>query len=120
MVQVVERHVDPMEDAMRTRFIPTVLDLDSPIDDEWRRLLGNSTKQGGLAIRNPLEYVPCLHQALKNATTLLVDVLVDKAELSLLRHKECIQDATKGFRQVRIEEEFGVWTGIGTRRGPKV
>ncbi|KAL7553392.1 hypothetical protein ACHAWF_016669, partial [Thalassiosira exigua] len=63
MATGVEKHFGPVEDSLRTCFVPVILDLNSPTDNEWRWLLGNSAKQGGLAIRNPLESAPCLHQA---------------------------------------------------------
>ncbi|KAL7478385.1 hypothetical protein ACHAW6_004169, partial [Cyclotella cf. meneghiniana] len=47
----------PIEDALRTRFLPAILGRADPIDDDPRRLLSLGVKQGGLAIRDPTDCV---------------------------------------------------------------
>ena len=47
-----------IEVAIRERFIPALFGgFKNPIDDDFRRLLANGVKQGGMALRNPCNLV---------------------------------------------------------------
>jgi hypothetical protein len=59
----------PLEEAIRMHFLPALLGVPSvEIDGEYRQLLTNSVKLGGLAIRNPVDTAPRVHKASLAAT----------------------------------------------------
>ena len=51
----VEGHLQPIEDAIRGKFIPALMGLTGTetVDDDMRALFANSVKQGGLNLRTP-------------------------------------------------------------------
>jgi hypothetical protein len=70
----------PLEEVIRTHFLPALLGLPSvEIDGDYRQLLTHSVKLGGLAIRNPVDTAPCVHKASLAATRHLTVSLVDPA-----------------------------------------
>ncbi|KAL7474892.1 hypothetical protein ACHAW6_000837 [Cyclotella cf. meneghiniana] len=52
-----------VENALCTKFIPAILGVDGPIDDDLRTLLGNGVKTRGLAIRDPTLAAASLYSA---------------------------------------------------------
>ena len=66
----------PVENALRTKFLPEVLGINGPIDNERRTLLGNGVKTGGLAIRNPTLAAASLHSTSVEATEMPTGTLI--------------------------------------------
>ena len=54
----------PLEEVIRTHFLPALLSVPSvEIDGDYRQLLTHSVKLGGLAIHNPVDTAPSVHKA---------------------------------------------------------
>ena len=70
----------PLEEVIRTHFLPALLGVPSvEIDGEYRQLLTHSIKLGGLAIHNPVDTAPSVHKASLAASRHLPVSLVDPA-----------------------------------------
>ncbi len=67
----------PLELEIRTSFLPSLLGIPSTkIDGKYRQLLTHGVKQGGLAIRNPVDTAPSVHSASLAATCHLTVSLI--------------------------------------------
>ena len=55
---------EPLERAIRSKFIPALLGL-TEIDGKFRELLMHSVTKGGLALRNPVDTAAYVHVASK-------------------------------------------------------
>jgi hypothetical protein len=68
----------PLEEVIRTHFLPALLGVPSvEIDGDYRQLLTHSVKLGGLAIQSPVDTAPRVHKASLAATCHLTVSLVD-------------------------------------------
>ena len=114
-----EKHLGPVEAAIRKRFFPALFRVDA-IDDKFHWLLSNGVKQGGIAIRNPVEAAPVLHQSLLEATELLIKTLQENRELNSAAHKATVQKAGADRWMARIESEKLEVTDLGKRKYEKV
>eukprot|EP00804_Cyclotella_cryptica_P002229 CCRYP_020436-RA/>CCRYP_020436-RA protein AED:0.38 eAED:0.38 QI:0/-1/0/1/-1/0/1/0/119 len=47
-------HLEPVEEALRTQFIPALFGGQDPISNELSLFIAQGVKQGGLAIQNPV------------------------------------------------------------------
>eukprot|EP00804_Cyclotella_cryptica_P022493 CCRYP_020698-RB/>CCRYP_020698-RB protein AED:0.28 eAED:0.28 QI:0/-1/0/1/-1/1/1/0/237 len=113
-------HLEPVEEALRTQFIPALFGGQDPISNELRLLIAQGVKQGGLAIRNPVREAERLHQTSTEATSLLVESLVSNSQLDNEAHLGCVRGAGNAGRKARIEDGKAVVEDISQRRGPKV
>ncbi len=69
----------PLEVAIRTVFIPTLLGIKTAdMDGGLHQVLTHSVKFGGMAIRNPVDTAEHVHAASKDATAHLVASLVEE------------------------------------------
>ena len=116
----VGHHLAPLEDALRRKFIPALLGVDTPITEEFRLLLAQGVKQGGLAIRNPVAAAPRLHQASTEATSLLVVSLLDNTALDNEAYAGCVRTAGTAARKERVEAGKTVVDQLSQQGGPKV
>ena len=77
----------PIEEAIREKFIPALFGFSpSDLTGEMRYLLSLSVKQGGLAIRHPVEQAPLCYETSRASVDHLVETLVDRRTLSLTVH----------------------------------
>jgi len=85
-------HFAPLEAAIRTKFLPALLGIAaSDLDGEFRELLTQGVKTGGIAIRNPVDTAVHIHETSLRATSHLVTSMVDpEAYLNLEDHQECV------------------------------
>eukprot|EP00804_Cyclotella_cryptica_P015633 CCRYP_003626-RA/>CCRYP_003626-RA protein AED:0.41 eAED:0.41 QI:0/0/0/0.66/0.5/0.33/3/0/308 len=113
-------HLEPVEEALRTQFIPALFGGQGPISNELHLLIAQGIKQGGLAIRNPVREAERLHQTSTEATSLLVESLVPNSQLDNEAHLGCVRGAGNAGRKARIEDGKAVVEDISQRRGPKV
>jgi hypothetical protein len=81
--------------------LPALLGIPpTEIDGEYRQLLTHGVKQGGLAIRNPVDTAPNIHLALLTATRHLTMSLVDtKTRFDLGAHRTCTTAAGQVARK---------------------
>jgi len=97
----------PLEEAIRTHFLPSLLGIpSSEIDGDYRQLLTHSVKMGGLAIRNPVDTAPRVHLASIAATRHLTASLVrDATRFDLGTHRTCANEAGLAARRDRLQDE---------------
>ncbi|KAL7477789.1 LOW QUALITY PROTEIN: hypothetical protein ACHAW6_003584 [Cyclotella cf. meneghiniana] len=96
----------PVESALHTKFLPPVLGIDGPINDELRTLLGNGVKTGGLRRSGtpPLPPPPLTPHLLR----LLTCSLAPSSEMnpSMSRHTVCATGTTHRKTQRTGEVAF--------------
>jgi hypothetical protein len=109
-----------VEAALREKFIPALLGTDDPINDEFRLLLAQGVKQGGLAIRDPVGAANRLHRASTEATGVLVTSLLEHTTLDIEAHAGCVRQAGAAARRERVEDGKKVVEAMSLRQGPKV
>jgi hypothetical protein len=97
----------PLEREIRMSFLPALLGIPlTEINREYRQLLTHGVKQGGLAIRNPVDTAPNIHLALLAATRHLTMSLVDtKTRFNLRVHRTCTTVAGQVARKSRLIDE---------------
>ena len=113
--------LQPVEDALRLKFIPALFGgLDGPINDEFRQLLGNRVKQGGIAVANPCDGAQRLYQASVASVELLVDSLLSNGDLNNEAHVKCVLKGSAGARVERFRQETEFVEAVAARGGVKV
>jgi hypothetical protein len=97
----------PLEKEIQTSFLPALLGIPSTeIDREYRQLLTHGIKQGGLAIRNPVDPAPSVHSASLAATHHLMVSLVDSGtQFDLEGHRHCATEARQVARKSQLSDE---------------
>jgi len=109
----------PLKDALRRKFIPALLGVDTPTNDEFCLLLARGVKQGGLVIRNPVDAAPRLHQESTEATHLLVASLLDNTPLDNEAHSGCVQNAGTPARKEQVAAGKTMVEQLSQQGGPK-
>jgi hypothetical protein len=97
----------PLEKEIQTSFLPALLGIPSTeIDRGYCQLLTHGVKQGGLAIRNPVDTAPSVHFALLAATHHLIVSLVDSGtQFNLGAHCHCTTEAGQAARKSQLSNE---------------
>ncbi len=98
----------PLEEAIRTHFIPSLLVSipSTEIDGDYRQLLTHSVKMGGLAIRNPVDTAPHVHLAsIAAARHLTASLVRDATRIDLGMHQTCANVAGLAARRDRLQDE---------------
>ncbi len=107
----------PLERELRMSFLPTLLGIPlTKIDGGYRQLLTQGVKQGGLAIRNPVDTAPSIHAASLAATRYLTVSLVsgDTRGFDLGAHQTCATEAEQVARKSRlIDEQLSLMSRAG-------
>jgi hypothetical protein len=111
--------LQPVEDAIRSKFLPSLFGFTEPITDNFRRLLAQGVKQGGIAIRDPVAGAPRLHQASTDASARLVESLVSGDDLNCEAHARCVRAAGSLARAERAREGKEVLEETSQRGGRK-
>jgi hypothetical protein len=111
----------PLEEAIRTHFLPSLLGLPlTEIDGDYRQLLTHSVKMGGLAIRNPMDKAPRVHLALIAATHHLTASLVQAATwFDLGTHRTCTNEAGLAARRDCLQDK-GIFLECQSKDNPSV
>ena len=110
----------PVENALRTKFIPAIIGVDGPIDDDLRTLLGNGVKTGGLAIRDPTLTAASLFSASVEATGMLTGTLIRNEPINVEAHRNTVRAAGAKHRKTRRDGEVAFHTALMERSPPKV
>ena len=98
----------PLEKEIRTSFLPALLGIPpTAIDGDYRQLLTHGVKQGGLAIRNPVDTAQRIHSTSLAATRYLTESLVreDAGAFDLGVHRKCATEAGRIAREFRLMDE---------------
>jgi hypothetical protein len=92
MTSDTDPHFAPLEMAIRTKFLLTLLGIAAlDLDGEFRKLLTHSVKMGGIANRNPVDTAMHVHKTSLHATSHLVASMVNRdACLDLEDHRDCV------------------------------
>ncbi len=95
----------PLESEIWMSFLPALLGIPSTeIDGEYRQLLTHGIKQGGLAIRNPVDTAPSIHSASLAATRhLMVSFVGAGARFDLGAHRHCATEAGQVARKAWLD-----------------
>ena len=102
----VEAHLGPVEVAIEQLLIPALMDMGSgEVTKEFRQLLANGVKQGGLNLRNPAAGAARLFQGSSEASKVLVKSLMTASALDSVEHKQCVRQAGAKARKERVESE---------------
>jgi hypothetical protein len=96
-----EHYLGPIETAICEKFIPALLQVSDPVDDNLRQLLSQGVKFGGLALRNPVTSAPLLHQSSVDECDVLVKALHEGGGLNATAHKACVREAGNQARKAR-------------------
>ena len=88
-----------MENALCTQFLPAVLGIDGPIDDDLRTLLRNGVKTGGLAIRDSTLAAASLYSTSVEATGMLTGTLIRNKPINIEAHRNCVCAAGAKHRE---------------------
>jgi hypothetical protein len=111
-----------LEWEIRMSFLPALLGIPpTEINGGYRQLLTQGVKQGGLAIRNPVDTAPSIHAASLAATRYLTVSLVRGGirRFDLGAHRTCATKAGQAARKSRLIEEQLFLDGRG-RDNPSV
>ena len=94
----------PVEEAIRQDFILALLGMPAEeLSGEFRELLTQSVKKGGLGIRNPVDTAMHVHDMYLHAGQLLVDRLVRGRILVIEDHNQTVVEACADGRKRRLE-----------------
>ena len=102
------------------KFIPAILGVDGPIDDDLRTLLGNGVKTGGLAIRDPTLAAASLFSASVESTGMLTGTLIRNKPINVEAHWNTVRAAGAKHRKTRHDGEVAFHTALMERSPPKV
>ena len=75
------------------------------ITHEFRQLLTQGVKQGGINLRNPAKATVWLHQSSSKACTTLVTPLNENIRLDSLARARCVRQAIVLTRKERVDKE---------------
>ncbi|KAL7481876.1 hypothetical protein ACHAW6_007543 [Cyclotella cf. meneghiniana] len=110
----------PVEHTLRTKFLPEILGIDGPINDELRTLLGNGVKTGGLAIRDPTLIATSLFSTSVKATNMLAGTLICNEPINIKTHQNCIRATGVAHRKTRRDGEVAFHSALMERLPPIV
>ena len=100
--------LQPIEDAIRKDFLPTLFDVGADeVPNDLRWLLSFSIKHADIGIRNPVDAAELLLEASENATAFRTDALLNQTNFDLSEHWTQVCDARMEAKNVRValEEE---------------
>ena len=86
-----------IEEALREKFSPSLFGGEE-IDTDFRKILGQSVKHGGLGIPNPRLSVESAYNTSKAASRELVDSLLGGSVLNYAGHRACVRKASQSAR----------------------
>ncbi|KAL7475011.1 hypothetical protein ACHAW6_000948, partial [Cyclotella cf. meneghiniana] len=110
----------PIEDALRTKFLPAILGPDIKIDDDLRNLLTLGVKSRGLTIRNPTLTAESLFCTSQATTAYLSRSLLRNEPLSTHHNRAAVCSASASSRKECRDGETAFLQAILKRSPPKV
>ncbi|KAL7474735.1 hypothetical protein ACHAW6_000694 [Cyclotella cf. meneghiniana] len=120
MVPDVGPRLMPVEQALRTKFLPEITGFTDPINDELRTLLGNRVKTGGLTIRDPTVTAASLYSTSVKATDMLAGTLIRNEPININAHRNCVGAAGAAHRKTRRDGKAAFHATLMERSPPKV
>ena len=110
--------LEPIERAIRDKFLPVLLKVDS-IGAEMRQLLSHGLKQAGLGVRHPVESADVQFQTSQSACAVLTDALFYGTDFDLGEHREAVKQATTGARDMRVMAEEAFCENRARKKGTR-
>ena len=110
----------PVEQALRTKFLPAITGLTGPIDNELRTLLRNGVKTGGLAIQDPTTSAASLYSTSVNATSMLAGTLIRNEPININAHCNCVRAAGAAYQKTRRDGKVAFPVALMERSPSKV
>ena len=99
-------YFEPLEEAIRTNFLPALFDLGkTDIDPSLRETLANSVKKAGIGVRNPIESAGMNFRTSSQATGVLVASIVKREPLHLRDHRLQVSGSNHGAGRNRLSRE---------------
>ncbi|KAL7474808.1 hypothetical protein ACHAW6_000764, partial [Cyclotella cf. meneghiniana] len=120
MVPDVGPSLRPVENALLTKFLPAVLGIDGPIDNELRTLLGNGVKTRGLAIQDPTLAATSFYSTSVEATDMLTGTLIQNKTINIEAHRNCVLATGAAHQKTRRDGEVAFHTALMEQLPPKV
>ncbi|KAL7477235.1 hypothetical protein ACHAW6_003052 [Cyclotella cf. meneghiniana] len=110
----------PIENALRTKFLPAILGINGPTDDELRTLLGNRVKTGGLAIRDPTLTATSLYSTSVESTNMLTGTFIRNKPINVKAHRTCVRATDAKHWKTRRDGEVAFLMALMERSPAKV
>ena len=96
----------PVEDALRKKFFPALLQVDATTVERFRPLWALPPKQGGLGVPDPTTTGSRLHACSKDVTSVLTDALMpDSASFGLAEYMAHARAARRNMQTARMGDE---------------
>ncbi|KAL7474337.1 hypothetical protein ACHAW6_000312, partial [Cyclotella cf. meneghiniana] len=110
----------PVENALCTKFLPAVLGIDEPINNELRTLVGNGVKTGGMAIQDPTLAAASLYSTSVEATEMLTGTHITNEPINVEAHRNCVQAAGVKHQKKQHDGEVASHTALMEQLPPKI
>ncbi|KAL7475280.1 hypothetical protein ACHAW6_001201, partial [Cyclotella cf. meneghiniana] len=110
----------PVEQALRTKFLPAITGFTDPINDELRTLLGSGVKTGALTIRDPTGTTASLYSTSVDATDMLAGTLIRNEPINIKAHRNRVRAAGAAYQKTRHDGEAAFHAALMERSPPKV
>ena len=91
----------PIEEAQREKFFPALLGGEE-INADFRKILGHSSKHGGLGIPDPRLSAESAYNTSKADSRELVDSLLGGSVLDYVGHRACVRKASQKPRRIKM------------------
>ncbi|KAL7525577.1 hypothetical protein ACHAWF_001424 [Thalassiosira exigua] len=106
VTQDIVHHFAPLETTIRQKFLPALLDIPvSFIDVELCELLGHSVKTGSIGIRNPVSTAGAAFEVSRNASLVLVDLLLTGRDFCCGMHARQVRKCAQHVKFVHLPDE---------------
>ena len=111
-------HLQPLEDAIRLKFLPKLFGMDShAVSDDQRALLALPARLGGLGLDNPVVEAPFKYADSKEYTKPMVELL-KRSESKLLLDEDRQRQALKSIRRQNQERHQADAKALKDRASP--
>jgi hypothetical protein len=97
--------LDPIEDAIKSSFLPALFGEDEPNLTDLRAQLALSVKKAGLGVPIPRETACSNHEASKGITKVLTKSLVEGSDLNTVAYSERASSVRRECRKARLKDE---------------
>ncbi len=114
------QYLETVELALCKKFIPALLQVSEPVDDECCQLLSHGVKMGRITIKNPVTSAPHLHQCSMDASNVFVKALHNGGGLNAEAHKAVVKAARNAACKARLKGEEESLEGLKSSGGRKM
>jgi hypothetical protein len=94
-----ESFFQPLETALKEKFIPAV--FDGEIGDHERKLFSLPARMGGIGVRDPVSTAAIAHATSRNATEILATAIHTQSSFNAVEHTQRLQNVRKQYTEVQ-------------------